>query len=284
MLEPMQRTDVRSLVERYDVFFLDVYGVLVSSAGALPGAADFLKQLKAAGKTFLFVSNDASRSLDSALARYTSLGLQLEREELVCSGMLLADYYAAHQLAGKPSIVLGTKDTADYVRQAGGHVVAADDMSAEAVVIGDDAGYPLLESVNAVISVLMTRLDSGLHTHLVLPNPDLIFPRGDQHYGITAGAVAAMIEAVLRLRGPNGEYRFVPLGKPYPMIFDAALRRSPTQDKARIVMLGDQLITDVRGARDVGIDSVFVETGVGRLQDAQVHEIYPTWVLTNLLE
>jgi len=65
---------------------------------------------------------------------------------------------------------------------------------------------------------------------------------------------------VLRLRAPHDAPRFVPLGKPHAPIFEAALQRSPTKDKRRIVMLGDQFVTDVRGAHAFGIDSVFMET------------------------
>ena len=280
----LQRTNLSSLVERYDVFLLDIYGVLVSSAGALPGAPQFLRRLEEAGKSFLLVSNDASRSVATAITRYAGFGLGVAPEQFLCSGMMLADYYAAHGLANAPSIVLGTEDSADYVRAAGGRVVPSHDASAEVVVLADDAGYPLLETCNAVVSVLLARLDAGLHTRLVLPNPDHIFPSGPQKYGIASGAIAEMIESVLRLRAPGGEHRFVPLGKPHAPIFEAALRRSPVQDKRRIVMVGDQLLTDVRGARDVGLDSVFIETGVGRLRDAQVHGIEPTWVLANLLD
>ena len=281
---PMHRTNLTSLITRYDVFLLDIYGVLVSSAGALPGAAEFLHRLKDGGKHFLLVSNDASRSVETAIARYRSFGLDVHSDQFLCSGMMLADYYAAHGLAGKPSIVLGTQDSAEYVRAAGGRVVSSRDQSAEVIVLADDVGYPLLDTVNDVVSVLLARLDAGLETHLVLPNPDYVFPSGPQRYGVASGAIAEMIESVLRLRAPDGRLRFVPLGKPHAPLFEAALRRSPTQDKRRIVMIGDQFVTDVRGAQDLGIDSVFIETGVGRLRDAEVHGIHSTWVLADLVD
>jgi ribonucleotide monophosphatase NagD (HAD superfamily) len=48
-------------------------------------------------------------------------------------------------------------------------------------------------------------------------------------------------------------------GKPNAPPFAEALRRSGTRD---MVMLGDQLETDIRGANDFGFDSVLVTTGV----------------------
>ena len=280
----MQRITLGSLIEQYDAFFLDIYGVLVSSAGALPGAPAFLRRLRSAGKHFMLVSNDASRSVSTAIARYRGFGLDVSPEQFLCSGMLLADYYAAHALQGAPSIVLGTEDSADYVRAAGGVVVPASELAAEVVVLADDVGFPLLETVNDLVGVLLARLDAGLRTRLVLPNPDHVFPRGPGQYGIASGAIAEMIESVLRLREPSGALRFEPLGKPHAPIFVAALRRSPIVDKQRIAMIGDQFVTDVRGANGVDLDSVFIETGVGRLRDAEVHGIQATWVLAGLQE
>jgi HAD superfamily hydrolase (TIGR01459 family) len=278
----MIRTTFGPLIDRYEVFFLDAYGVLVRSSGALPGAAAFLDRLRAAGRTFFILSNDASRSVDTSLARYRGFGLGLEREQIVTSGLLLRDHYAALQLAGAPTIVLGTSDSRQYVRDAGGEPVAADDDSAAVVVVADDDGYDFLETVNQVVTVLFHRLDRGLTTHLVLPNPDLLFPRGPGAYGVTSGAIAVMLEGVLRLRDPSGTLRFVPLGKPYAPMYAAGLARSPTQDRRRIVMVGDQLVTDIRGAADFGLDSIFVESGVGRLADAAAHGVRPTWVVAGV--
>jgi HAD superfamily hydrolase (TIGR01459 family) len=276
----MQRTDLAGLIARYDVFWLDVYGVLVNTQGALPGAQRFLRRLRDAGKSFLLVSNDASRSPQTSLARYGGFGLDITLDQILTSGMLLAEHYAAAGLVGARTIVLGTDDSARYVTEAGGEVVAPDDERAEVVVAADDDGYPFLETMNDVITVLFRRLDAGLRTHLVLPNPDMLFPRGDRAYGFTSGAVAAMLEAIVRLRDPS--LRFVGLGKPHAPIFAAALRRSAIADKQRIVMVGDQIVTDVAGARAFGVDAAFVESGIGRLRDVELHGVRPTWVLGGL--
>jgi ribonucleotide monophosphatase NagD (HAD superfamily) len=91
-----------------------------------------------------------------------------------------------------------------------------------------------------------------------------------------------MIEATLLLRDPWGAHRFVPLGKPYALMFEAAIRRIPGQDRRRIVMIGDQLGTDIMGAVRVGIDSVLVLTGIGRLSDFATSDIRPTYTLERL--
>jgi HAD superfamily hydrolase (TIGR01450 family) len=279
-------TTVTALIERYEVFFLDAYGVLVRSSGALPGAADFLARLRAAGRRHFILSNDASRSLERTLRRYEGFGLPFAPDQIITSGMLLRDHFASAKLVGAPTIVLGTTDAEEYVREAGGEVVAADEERAEVVVVADDDGFEFLETVNRVVTVLFRRLDRGQKTHLVLPNPDLLFPRGPDAYGVTSGAIALMLEGILRLRDPAGGLRFVPLGKPHAPLFAAGMARAGfenrEQDRTRVVMVGDQLVTDIRGAVDFGIDSVFVKTGVGRLEESEAHGVMPTWVIDSV--
>jgi HAD superfamily hydrolase (TIGR01459 family) len=278
-LSAVPATTVEALVERYDVFLLDAYGVLVSSAGALPGAAAFLARLEWAGKPYLIVSNDASRLPMTTAARYQRFGLPITIDRILTSGMLLAEHFAAHGLAGARTIVLGSRDSETYVRDAGGVVVTHGDDSASVVVAADDDGYPFLESINEVVTVLLRRLGRGERTHLVLPNPDLVFPLGSDAFGITAGAIAVTLEAVMRLRDPSGQHRFVPLGKPHPPMFEAAARRFPDVDRRRLVMIGDQLGTDILGAGRAGIDTVLVESGVARLSDLEGSAVLPTYTL-----
>lgn len=275
----MQTITVGDLIARYDVFFLDAYGVLVRTSGALPGAAAFLHALAAANKEHLILSNDASRSPDTAWKRYTGFGLPIERERILTSGQLLVDHFAAEGLVGAPTIVLGTEDSRFYVRAAGGRIVAASDAAARVVVAADDDGFDFLETMNDVTTVLLARLARGERTHLVLPNPDLIFPRGPDAFGLTAGSIAAMLEPVIRLRDPQETHRFIPLGKPHAPMFEAAVRRFPGVDRRRMVMIGDQLGTDILGAHRFGLDSVFVETGIGRLVDFERSEVKPTYTL-----
>jgi ribonucleotide monophosphatase NagD (HAD superfamily) len=67
-------------------------------------------------------------------------------------------------------------------------------------------------------------------------------------------------------------------------MFEAAMKRVPGVDRSRIVMVGDQLLTDIKGAADFGLDSVFVESGIGRRQDSAVHGVHPTWVMPSVAE
>ena len=90
-----------------------------------------------------------------------------------------------------------------------------------------------------------------------------------------------MLEAALESRYKHHRYPcFERLGKPHRAIFQEALRRSGTMN---MVIIGDQLETDIRGAIDFGIDSVLVTTGLAQADTENIPETCrPTYYLQSL--
>jgi ribonucleotide monophosphatase NagD (HAD superfamily) len=226
------------------------------------------------------LTNDASKLPRTGAARYRGFGLPLSEERIVTSGMLLANYFARHELAGARCAVIGPHDSAGYVELAGGQI-APPGSDFEVLVVADESGFDFLEVVDSALSSLIRRLDRGDPVHLVLPNPDLIFPRGPEHFGIAAGSVAMLFEAALRLRYPDRPHLlFERLGKPHAPIYEEGLRRCGTRNA---VMIGDTLETDIRGANACGIASVLLQTGVTRPQVTSAEGVRPTWLMRSLL-
>ena len=245
-------------MERYSALLFDAYGVLSYSVGALPGAVEAIDRLNRMGKPYYVLTNDASALPETRAARYKKVGLNVDVERIITSGSLLEGYFVERGLRGAECVVLGTDDSAEYVRRAGGEVVSAAD-GFDVVVVGDQAGFPFVDGVNAVLTKLFRMIDAGDAPRLVLPNPDLVYP-SDDGFGMASGSVALIIEAALRQRYPERDgLRFERLGKPNVAIFEEAFRRTGTMD---MVMLGDGLETDIRGANAFGIDSVLVAGGV----------------------
>ena len=275
-------TSIEQLIERYDALLFDAYGVLVHVSGAMPDAPKLIKRLNRIEKPYCIVTNDASRLPNRAAARYRSYGLDVDAENIITSGGLLPEYFAKHGLRGSRCVVLGPADSRRYVELAGGEVVPADAVF-DVLVIGDESGFPFLDTVDMALSTLFKMIDAGRPIHLVLPNPDLIYPSGVDSFGIAAGAVAMLFEAALRrrYRGRPG-LEFARLGKPYPHLYEAAMARCDTRD---VVMIGDQLETDIAGANGCGIDSALITTGVSIDDLASLPEkLQPTWWIKSLTE
>lgn len=276
----IEKISVDKLMAKYPVLLLDAYGVLVHAKGALPGAVELIDALNHQKKPYYILTNDASRLPASSAERFQNFGLAIEAGKIITSGSLLTAYFARHQLKEKPCAVLGPQDSTRYVELAGGLVVDPADPF-EVLVIGDESGYPFLETVDTVLSGLFNTFDDGAAVHLVLPNPDLIYPKAGNDFGIASGSIALILEAALQRRYPfRPELKFVRLGKPHAAIFEEAAERSGTRN---MVMIGDQLETDVRGAVEFGIDSALVGTGIANVNLQSVDKaMQPTYFLKNL--
>jgi HAD superfamily hydrolase (TIGR01459 family) len=271
------------LLDRYDRFLLDSFGVLVDGRGALPGAAELIAELGRRGKRYLIVTNDASRRSVTNSARYRRFGLDVPADRFLGSGDLIAPHFAARGLAGARCLVLGTDDSRQLVTEAGGQVRAIDAAGEyDAIVVCDDDGFHFLDGLNAALSVLFRAFDAGRELHLILPNPDLIYPAGGDTFGFTSGAVALLLEAALARRYPDRPPRFERLGKPHPPLYEEARRR--LDGDGELLMIGDQLETDIAGALGCGIDAALLANGVTRWQERQPTggEVLPTYILESL--
>jgi ribonucleotide monophosphatase NagD (HAD superfamily) len=179
-----------------------------------------------------------------------------------------------------PCRVLGPPGSAEYVVDAGGYL-ASERETFEVLVIADQEGFPFLETVDGTLSEIFRRIDGGLPLHLVLPNPDLIYPK-PSGYGITSGSIALVIEAAIQTRYPDrSDLRFTVLGKPKPDLFLEALGRCGTEN---VVMIGDQLATDIAGANAAGVDSALLLGGVSSARlISQKSGPQPTYVIASLM-
>jgi HAD superfamily hydrolase (TIGR01450 family) len=281
-MDKIQEITIQALIERYEVLLLDAFGVLVHSSGALAGAADLITELNRTAKPYYILTNDASRLPATAATRFQHLGLAIETDRIITSGALLEGYFAKNQLTGSRCVVLGPEDSVRYVELAGGQVVSPDDVF-DVLVIGDESGFPFLDTVDSVLTGLIRKLDHGENVQLVLPNPDLIYPKSDRDFGITGGGIALILEAALHQRYPGHKnLHFDRLGKPHDVIFKEALRRSGTRN---MVMVGDQLATDIRGARAFGLDSVLVSSGIANMHTITVDDdhLLPTYTMQSVI-
>jgi HAD superfamily hydrolase (TIGR01450 family) len=269
----------RQLLEKYPGVLLDVYGVLLDGQGALPGAAELLGEIARRRKPYALVTNDASRSVTTYARHFAALGIEVDPARLLTSGSLISSYFAARSLAGARVVVLGTPDSAEYVRAAGGVVLTlAPGVELDALVVCDDAGIDSLAVIEWALSAVARAVEASRSPVLLLPNPDIMYPKSPTEFGLTAGAIALMIEAALAQRYPSEGLVFDRLGKPEPYLFAEASRRLQLPPGA-LVMIGDQLQTDIAGALAAGCDAALLGVGV---RWSGFSSVTPTWLLDTL--
>jgi len=272
-------TTIAALLDHYDGVLLDAFGVLIDGSGALPGAVALIAELELSATPYAIVSNDASRSRATFARKFAAWGLPVPADRFVTSGTLLPGYFRDRGLAGARTCVLGTEDSCAFVREGGGVPIAlAEGMELDAVAVCDDGGTPFLEGIEIALSAIVRAVLAGRRPALVVPNPDLVYPKGDGELGFTAGAMAGLIEVALARRLPSSLLVFDRLGKPAPDLFVAAARQLGVA-VGRLAMIGDQLETDVAGAHAAGMDSALL-AGISRWD--QVSAVAPTYLLDTI--
>ena len=84
---------------------------------------------------------------------------------------------------------------------------------------------------------------------MICTNPDLIVDRGKKRE-YCAGSVAMVFEKL------GGEVVY--FGKPHPEVYNQSIEIS----KKKIIAIGDNLRTDIRGAINMNYDSLFITSGI----------------------
>jgi ribonucleotide monophosphatase NagD (HAD superfamily) len=244
------------LIEKHDGVLLDAYGVLVDARGALPHAPELIQEFGRRGIPYAVVTNDASRSVETYVARFAAMNMTIRGDRIITSGSLLPAWIRERDLQNARTVVLGTADSEDFVVEGGGVLVPLErGMEIDAVAICDDSGTKFLEGIELVLSAVIRAVEAGRRPALVVPNPDLVYPKGDGELGFTAGAMALLVEAALARRFPGANLVFEKLGKPMPTLFLEGARRIGAKNA---VMIGDQLETDIAGALGAGLSAALL--------------------------
>ncbi len=284
-----QLTTVDQLLDRYDAFGFDSYGVLVDGIDPLPGALDLIKRLNDAGKSWVVATNDASRLPHTRLELMQSQGFEIETHQVVSSGSLLKGFFEARQIQGTKCIATGFGEAIEYVKVGGCEPVqlGATDDSAASLVLAGIHGFDWEQGLSDILSLAFRRLDAGNPLHMAVPNPDILYPDGEQRYSVGPGGLAELIETALQRGFGVSEWTtFAKLGKPHAPMFDEIRRRLPSDSKA--VFFGDQLHTDILGGNVAGFDTVLMGTGIARWQgpedfdDVDSSQV-PTYLLPSLV-
>ena len=240
------------LARDYDVLLCDVWGVVHNGLAAFPAACEALMRFRAGGGTAILITN-APRS-GEAVARILDR-LKVPREAydaITSSGDVTRGIVKARLLQS----VFHLGPERDLSIFAGLDVRFAPAEAADYVVCSGlfDDTTETPESYRDLLTALLAR-----SLLMVCANPDIIVERGDTLV-YCAGALADAYAA----RG--GEVLYC--GKPHAPIYELALataaaqRGGKAQRPQRVLAIGDSVRTDLKGAAALGLDCMFVTSGI----------------------
>lgn len=248
---------------------VDLDGTVYLDEQLIDGARAGIEALRAAGLDVLFLTNNPIKPRTAYRDRLRSLGIEVEREAVVNSTAIAADFLSTHHPEAT-TFVVGERPLVAELQEAGVEVTT-DPGAADVVLASMDRSFAYDD-----LRDVLTAFDEGPVPKFYATNPDRTCPTAT---GPIPDA-AAMIGAI---EGVTGHDLDAVLGKPSRFAVEAATRRLGTTP-ANCLVVGDRLATDVRMGQKTGMTSVLVLSGVTDRAELRASPTEPDHVLQTLGE
>ncbi|WP_070106002.1 TIGR01458 family HAD-type hydrolase [Burkholderia plantarii] len=225
-----------------DTLLCDIDGTLLHRGAALPGAAAALRAARDAGLGIRLLTNITAKTPRELAAQLGEAGIEVEAGEILtattaCVGHLLA------QPSKRCHLIVPDSARAAF------EAVAIDDVQPDFVVIGDIGDAFDYATLNRAFRMLR----GGASLIALQKNLFWFDVDGER---LDCGAFVVGLEAAAGTQA-------VVTGKPSRVFFEAALRELGASAQ-RAVVIGDDIATDMAGARAIGAHALHVRTGKHR--------------------
>ncbi|NKE56476.1 HAD family hydrolase [Lentzea sp. PSKA42] len=239
-------------------------GVLVHEEHLIPGADEFVAELRASETPFLVLTNNSIYTPRDLRARLQRTGLDIPETSIWTSALATARFLDSQRPNGS-AFVIGEAGLTTALHEIG-YVLT--DRDPDYVVLGETRTYSFTAITKAIRLV-----EEG--AKFIATNPDATGPSREGSLPAT-GAVAALIE---RATGREPYY----VGKPNPLMMRSALRALGSHSE-NALMIGDRMDTDVRSGLEAGLSTILVLSGIFTAEHAEMYPYRPTRVLKSIAE
>ncbi|QFU85936.1 HAD-IIA family hydrolase [Amycolatopsis sp. YIM 10] len=245
-------------------YLSDMDGVLVREEHLVPGADEFLAELRANGIGFLVLTNNSIYTPRDLRARLARTGLDVPEEAIWTSALATAEFLHRQRPNGS-AFVIGEAGLTTALHEVG-YVLT--DRDPDYVVLGETRTYSF-----SAITRAIRMIEAG--AKFIATNPDATGPSLEGSMPAT-GSVAALIE-----KATGRQPYFV--GKPNPLMMRSALRALGAHSE-HTLMIGDRMDTDVHAGIEAGLETILVLTGISTRESAELYPYRPTRVLDSVAD
>jgi 4-nitrophenyl phosphatase len=247
-------------------FVFDMDGVIYRGHEVVPGAAEFIANLRQAAIPFVYLTNNSSTPPDKVAIRLTEMGIPATASEVLTS----ADVTAAEvsrAVTGRQALVVGEEGIRSALIR-NGFALVEDHREADVVVVGIDRQTTYARLREAALAIRRGAPFFATNTDRTLPTEAGLVPG--------AGAIVGFLEIATDIRPTV-------FGKPSPGIFRYALRALGT-DPESTATIGDRSETDILGGQRAGVRTIAVLSGAGTTEDFAAMQPPPDWIFPSLAE
>ena len=236
----------------YETFVIDLWGVMHDGIMLNDKAIEVVEQLKSKSKKIIFLSNAPRPS-----AKVVEFLLKLKMDKQYLSNVMTSGEAAMQAINqnkfGKKFFHLGPSRDAsifEKVKNNKTNIDSCDFILCTGLFDEDDPDLNKLQLHENDLNYYQEFLIKHISKKLICTNPDLIVHRGNKEE-YCAGYIAKIFEEL------GGDVTYY--GKPHKEIYKMCF-----EPNEKVLAIGDNLRTDVKGANNINKDCLFITNGVHR--------------------
>jgi HAD superfamily hydrolase (TIGR01459 family) len=242
MTKNLDNEGLKSIIDNYDIFYIDLWGVVHDGIVLHKNAIETLKEITKAKKEYVLLTN-APRPNKIVKAVLEKMGMSKEISGKTYSSGEASLSYLKKNYSNKKFYHIGPKRDSDLFLDFEKNKSADIKESHYLLCTG------LLEEQSEDLNYYKKLFKEHIDKKLVCTNPDLIVERGGKRE-LCAGSVALIFEKM------GGEVIY--FGKPFSEVYNRSI---DNKDK-KVLSIGDNLNTDIKGANLLNYDSLIISSGI----------------------
>ena len=242
MTKNIDKEGLRSIVDNYQLFYVDLWGVVHDGISLHQEAINVLNEITKKKKDYILLTN-APRPNDTVRSFLEKLGMKKEIRDHVFTSGEAALNYLKNNLSQQTFFHIGPPRDFDLFKDLKKNKLESIEISDYILCTG------LFDNYNEDLKYYKNLFEENLEKKMICTNPDLIVDRGNNRE-LCAGSVAIVYEKM------GGERVY--FGKPYPEVYSQSIDNR----NKKILSIGDNLNTDIKGANLLNFDSLIISNGI----------------------
>lgn len=249
------------------LFLLDIDGTICKGNQLIGGTKEFLSDIEKNGEKYIFITNNATRSIDDYILFFQQLGIMTNHSNFLTASYATV-YYLKKYHPGELIYVMGTKS---FIRELKKNKIRVttdgEDEEISCVLISYD-NQLTYEKISDTCRLLSTKKVDYLAT-----NPDYVCPI-EFGYVPDCGAICEMLNHAIK-RMPHF------IGKPEPDMVELAISRNNYR-KEETLVVGDRLYTDMLCGHNAKVETAMVLTGEATKEEAECCPYGPDYLMQSV--